>query len=127
MAFFTFPVFYLIDLVLSKLLKKGKISEDLTRETYEINKGADSLNVEFLMANRQFDWIEISIVLDKSDKYATIFDSYNRELAAQEIKTLKLSNFTEIYSLANEKKYHFSNLTQRHLLYKQFVAWNCNV
>ena len=55
------------------------------------------------MANRQFDWIEISIVLDKSDKYATIFDSYNRELAAQEIKTLKLSNFTEIYSLANEK------------------------
>ena len=103
MAFFTFPVFYLIDLVLSKLLKKGKISEDLTRETYEINKGADSLNVEFLMANRQFDWIEISIVLDKSDKYATIFDSYNRELAAQEIKTLKLSNFTEIYSLANEK------------------------
>ena len=103
MAFFTFPVFYLVDLVLSKLLKKGKISEDLTRETYEINKGADSLNVEFLMANRQFDWIEISIVLDKSDKYATIFDSYNRELAAQEIKTLKLSNFTEIYSLANEK------------------------
>ena len=103
MAFFTFPVFYLIDLVLSKLLKKGKISEDLTRETYEINKGADSLNVEFLMANRQFDWIEISIVLDKSDKYATIFDSYNRQLAAQEIKTLKLSNFTEIYSLANEK------------------------
>ena len=127
MAFFTFPVFYLVDLVLSKLLKKGKISEDLTRETYEINKGADSLNVEFLMANRQFDWIEISIVLDKSDKYATIFDSYNRELAAQEIKTLKLSNFTEIYSLANEKKYDFSNLTQRHLLYKQFVAWNCNV
>ena len=103
MAFFTFPVFYLIDLVLSKLLKKGKISEDLTRETYEINKGADSLNVEFLMANRQFDWIEISIVLDKSDKYATIFDSYNRELAAQDIKTFKLSNFTEIYSLANEK------------------------
>ena len=103
MAFFTFPVFYLIDLVLSKLLKKGKISEDLTRETYEINKGADSLNVEFLMANRQFDWIEISIVLDKSDKYATIFDSYNRELAAQEIKTLKLSNFTEIYSLTNVK------------------------
>ena len=62
----------------------------------------------------------------KSDKHTTIYDSYNRELASQEIKTLKLTNFTEIYSLKNEKKYDIDNLTQRHLLYKQCVAWNCN-
>ena len=96
------------------------------QKTYEISKGAVSLNVEFLELYRQFDWIEISIVPDKSDKHMTIFDSYNRELAAQKIKTLKLSNFTEIYSLTNEKKYDVDNLTQRHLLYKQFVAGNCN-
>ena len=95
-------------------------------KTYEISKGTDSLNVEFLGSNRKFDWIEISIVPDKSDKHTTIYDSYNRELAAQEIKTLKLSNFTEIYSLTNEKKYNLDNLTQRHLLYTQFVAGNCN-
>ena len=47
-------------------------------------------------------------------------------MAAQIIKSLRLSNFTEIYSLTNEKKYDVDNLTQRHLLYKQFVAWNCN-
>ena len=47
-------------------------------------------------------------------------------MAAQLIKTLQLSNFTEIYSLTNEKKYNIDNLTQKHLLYKQFVAWNCN-
>ena len=29
-------------------------------------------------------------------------------------------------SLTNEKKYYIDNLTQRHLLYKQFVAWSCN-
>ena len=52
------------------------------QKTYEINTGQDSLEVEFLGANRQFDWIEISIVYDKSDKYTTIYDSYNRELAA---------------------------------------------
>ena len=63
---------------------------------------------------------------DKSDKHTTIYDSYNRELASQEIKTLKLTNFTEIYNLTNENKYDKDNLTQRHLLYKQFVAWNCN-
>ena len=39
---------------------------------------------------------------------------------------MKLSNFTEIYSLTNKKKYDIDNLTQKHLLYKQFVAWNCN-
>ena len=73
------------------------------QKTYEIQKGSDSLNIEFLGANRQFDWIEISIVPDKSDKHSTIYDSYNREMTAQLIKTLKLTNFTEIYSLTNEK------------------------
>ena len=32
----------------------------------------------------------------------------------------------EIYSLTNEKKYSIDNLTEKHLLYKQFVAWHCN-
>ena len=98
----------------------------LIQKTCEIQKGSDSLNVEFLGANRQFDWIEISIVPDKRDKHTTMYDSYNREMAAQLIKSLRLSNFTEIYSLTNEKKYSTDNLTQRYLLYKQFVAWNGN-
>ena len=73
------------------------------QKTYETKTGSASLNVEFLGANRQFDWLEISIVNDKSDKHTTLYDSYNRELAAKKIKTLQLSNFTEIYSLTNEK------------------------
>ena len=47
-------------------------------------------------------------------------------MAAQLIKTLKLTNFTELYSLTNKKKYDTDNLTQQHLLYKQFLAWSCN-
>ena len=96
------------------------------QKTYEINTGSDSLNVEFLGTNRQFDWIEVSIVPDQSNKHMTIYDSYNRELASQMIKTLQLSNITEIYSLTNEKKYSIDNLTPKHLLYKQFIARNCN-
>ena len=42
------------------------------------------------------------------------------------IKSVKLTNFTEIYRWTNEKKYDIDNLTQKHLLYKQFVAWSCN-
>ena len=73
------------------------------QKTYETNTGSDSLNVEFLGSNRQFDWIEISVVPDKSNKHTTIYDTYNRELASQIIKALKLTNFTEIYSLTNKK------------------------
>ena len=41
-------------------------------------------------------------------------------------KSVRLTNCTEIYCLTNEKKYENNNLTQKHLLYKQFVAWSCN-
>ena len=47
-------------------------------------------------------------------------------MAAQLIKTLRVSNLTKLYSLTNEKKYIVDNLTQKHLLYKQFLAWDCN-
>ena len=111
-------------MVSKKIIRMGAQKTPL-QKTYKIKQGSDSLNVEFLGANRQFDWLEISMVNDKSDKHSTIYNSYNRELAAQKIKTLQLSNFTEIYSLINEKKYSIDNLTQKHLLYKQCVAWNC--
>ena len=74
------------------------------QKTYEILIGSDSIKIDFSDSNRQFDWWEISIVYDKSDNRTTIYDSYNVELAAKYIKSVKLSNFTEIYSLTNEKK-----------------------
>ena len=55
-----------------------------------------------------------------------IYDSCNVELAAEYIKSVKLSNSTEIYSLTNEENNDMDNLTQKNLLYKQFVAWACD-
>ena len=66
------------------------------------------------------------LVYDKSDQHATIFDSCKFELATKTIKSIKLCDFTEIYSLTNKKKYSIYNLTQKHLLYKQFAAWSSN-
>ena len=111
-------------MVSKKVLRIG-IQKTPLQKTYEINSGQVSTDVEMLGANRQFDWLEISLIHDKSDKHTTIYDSYNHEMAAQNIKSLKLTNFTEVYSLTNKKKYDVDNLTQRHLLWKQFVAWNC--
>ena len=64
-------------MVSKKILRMG-VQKAPIQKPYEIQKGSDSLNVEFLGSNRQFDWIEISIVPDKSNKHATIYDSYNR-------------------------------------------------
>ena len=96
------------------------------QKTYETNVGQDSLDIDFLCLQGQFHCLELSLVYGKSDKHTTIYDSYNIELAAKTIKSVKPSNFTKIYSLANEKKYDIDNLTQKHLLYRQFVAWSCN-
>ena len=63
---------------------------------------------------------------DKSDKHTTIYNTYNVQMASKIIKLVKLTNFTEIYSLTNEKKFDIDNLTQKYLLYKQFVTWSCN-
>ena len=73
------------------------------QKTYEINIGQDSLDIDFLGLQRQFDWLEMSLVHGKSDKYTTIYDSYNVEMAVKSIKSVKLSNFIDIYSLTNEK------------------------
>ena len=47
------------------------------QKTYEINVGQGTLDIDILGANRQFDWLELSLVYDKSDKHNTVYDSYN--------------------------------------------------
>ena len=112
-------------MVSKKFLRMGAQKTPI-QKSYEIQKRSKTLNVEFLGANRQFDWLEISIVPEKSDKHSSIYDSYNREMASQLIKSVKLINFSDLYSLTNEKKFDVDNLTQRHLLYKQLIAWSCS-
>ena len=68
-------------MVSKKILRMGAQKTPI-QKAYEIQKRSDSLNIEFLAANRQFEWIEISIAPDKSDKHTTIYGSYNREMAA---------------------------------------------
>ena len=50
-------------MVSKKILRMGAQKTPL-QKTYEISKGAKSLNVEFLGSNRQFEWIESTIVHD---------------------------------------------------------------
>ena len=53
-------------MVSKKIIQMGAQKTPI-QKTYKVREGSDQLNSEFLGANRQFDWAEISIVPDKSD------------------------------------------------------------
>ena len=56
------------------------------QQSFEINFGTQSINVGFIGANRQFAWLEISLLYDKSDQHQIVYDSYDAELAAKKIQ-----------------------------------------
>ena len=94
---------------------------------YKLQAGSQEFTVDFKGCNRQFDWLEISLLYDKSDKHLTIYDSYNAECATRMIRKIELSNISDAYSARNMMKFKILNDTQKHLLWKQYVAWYCNV
>ena len=109
----------------SKVLRMG-IQKTPYQKTCQQQAGSQEFTVAFQGCDRQFDWLEISLLYDKSDKYLTIYDSYNAEYAARMIKKIELSNISDVYSAINMMKFNISNDTQKHLLWKQYVAWHCN-
>ena len=112
-------------IISTKILRMG-IQKTPLQKTYEMYDGSQNFNVDFLGSNRQFDWLDISLFFNKSDKHRTIYDSYNVEKVAQGIQSVEVENISKAYSLTNTMKFDVSNDTQKHMLYKQFVAWNCN-
>ena len=74
------------------------IQKTLIQKTYEMFVGSDSLTIEFYSANRQFDWLEISLVSDKNDNHLTICYSYNVKHVAKIIKRVSIENYSEAYS-----------------------------
>ena len=77
-------------------------------------------------AQRQFDWLEISIIYDKSYQHTTIYDSYDLQLAGKFIQSIKFENTSSTYSLTGKLLYDFEREDDKHLLYKMFVAHSCN-
>ena len=97
------------------------------QQLFEISKGTQSLTVTFKGAQRQFQWLEISLIYDKSYQHLTIYDSYNLELAAKMIQSIKFENTTSTYSLTGKLEYSYKNHDEKIMLYKMFVTYNCNV
>ena len=76
------------------------------QKSYELNIGVKLFTVDFRGANKQFSFLEISIVYDcKNNQHNLICDSYNVELTSTKIKPIKLENASNMYNSFNKIKF----------------------
>ena len=85
-------------------LRQGVLPAPFLQE-FEINTGTQDFTCDFQGAQRQINWLEISIVYDKSYHHNTIYDSYDVELAPKLIKSVKFENAGTTYSLTGKIEY----------------------
>ena len=67
------------------------------QKSFEVNTGTQSHVVEFKGANKQFSFIEISLVYDKIEQHTSVYDSDNIELAATRIASVQLEDLNNKY------------------------------
>ena len=110
-------------------LKGAMLSEDVLRtgikptpyqKSFEIVSSTESRVVNFQTANKQFSFLTISLVYDKSDQHKSIYDSNNVELANTKIKSIKLENASNTYSSFNSVKFDTSDAHDEYLLSTQW-------
>ena len=95
------------------------------QQEFEISTGTQNFTCTFKGALRQTDWLEISIVYDKSYHHSTIYDSYDVELAAKEIKTIKFDNASSTYSLTGKLSDDLEKEDDKYQLYSMLAAFIC--
>ena len=96
------------------------------QKTYELQVGFQNFTVDFQGANRQFDWIEISLVYDESDKHLAAYEGDMEESASKFIKSIEFASISDQYSSTNTLKFDTDNDLQKHLLWKQYLVWHTN-
>ena len=96
------------------------------QQEFEVNTGTQDFTCTFKRVQRQFVWLEISIVYDKSYQHTIIYDSYDLELAARLIQSLKFENTSSTNSLTGKLSYDLEKEDDKHFIYKMLVAHSCN-
>ena len=103
------------------------ISENSLRtalqKSYEMMIGSQSRTVTFNNAFKQFSFIEISLVYDRSNQHLSIYNSYNAEVAATQIKSIKLQNASNTYSEFKTVKFDLEDKEDQYMLYNAFTVW----
>ena len=105
-------------------LRQGVLPAPFQQE-FEVNRGTQDFTCQFLGAQRQIDWLKISIVYGKSYHHDTIYDSYDVELAPKLIKTVKFENAGTTYSLTGKIEYDMEKEDDKYQLYSMLPAYVC--
>ena len=92
---------YITKTIQSKRVLRTGIKPTPYQKSNEINTGSQFHVVEFNGTNKQFSFIEISLVFDKSEQHNNVYDSYNFELAATSIGSIQLENLNNKYGEIN--------------------------
>ena len=79
---------YLRKALQSKRVLRTGIKPTSYQKSYEVNVGTQTNVVESKGVNKQFSFLEISLVYDKSEQHNSVYDSYNAELAATHISSI---------------------------------------
>ena len=109
-------------LIASSALRQGVFLNPY-RQNFEIATGSQTQIVKFENMPTQIEWIEISLVPEKSYQHLTAYDSYDLEIAAKTIGNIKLNNVNSIYDSYTTHKYDLTDENDKMLLYKNFVAY----
>ena len=117
---------YFTGILRSETALRQGVLESPCQQELEVNTGAQDFTCTFKGAQRQFDWLEISIVYDKSYQYTTVYDSYDLEPAAKLIKSLKFENTSTTYSLTGKLLFDLERDDDKNMLYKMFIARSCD-
>ena len=64
---------YLETTMVSKKIMHIGVQKTPIQKTYEIAAGSNSINIDLLGSDTQFDWPEISLLFDKSKKYTSLY------------------------------------------------------
>ena len=96
------------------------------QKSYEMVVGAQPKTSTFQNVFKQFAFLEFSLIFDRSDQHLNIFDSYNAEVAATQIKSIKLQNPSNTYSRYNDIKFDLEGEEDRFTLYNSFVTFVTN-
>ena len=121
----TFRTYLELAMISNQVLRTG-IFLTPHQKSYELVVGAQSKTFTFQNVFKQFVFLEFSLIFDRSDQHLNMFDSYNAEVAATQIKSIKLQNASNTYSRYNDIKFDLEDEENRFTLYNSFVAFVTN-
>ena len=121
----TFRTYLESTMISNQVLRTG-IFLTSPQKSYELVVGAQSKTFTFQNVFKQSAFLEFSLIFDRSDQHLNMFDSYNAEVAATQIKPIKLQNASNTYSRYNDMKFDLEDEEDRFTLYNSFVAFVTN-